>query len=178
MRADTFMSKTGATPGRLAALVLVAAAALALPLQAQSVLGTIRGTVTDPQGAVIKAAPVLITDENTGVPRSVDTDDEGRYEASNLRPGTYRVEIVTPSFKKFEEKGVVVTTGAVARVDARLTLGGVAETVTVSAEGANIVLESPSVSVGLDEQQLRDLPRNSRDVQSSLLLNTNVLGGS
>jgi hypothetical protein len=72
----------------------------------------------------------------------------------------------------------MVTTGAVTRVDARLTLGGVAETVTVSAEGANIVLESPSVSVGLDEQQLRDLPRNSRDMQSFLLLNPNVLGGS
>jgi hypothetical protein len=173
------MARTGARPaGRLAALVLVAAAALALPLRAQSVLGTIRGTVTDPQGAVIKSAPVLITDEKTGVPRTVDTDDEGRYEASNLRPGTYRVEIATPSFKKFEEPGVVVTTGAVTRVDARLTLGGVAETVTVSAEGANIVLESPAVSVGLDEQQLRDLPRNGRDVQDFLLLNPNVLGGS
>ena len=179
MRADSSMANTGARPaGRLAALVLVALAALALPLRAQSVLGTIRGTVTDPQGAIIKSAPVLITDENTGVPRTVDTDDEGRYEASNLRPGTYRVEIVTPSFKKFEEKAVVVTTGAVTRVDARLTLGGVAETVTVSAEGANIVLESPSVSVGLDQQQLRDLPRNSRDMQSFLLLNPNVLGGS
>ena len=178
MRADSFTGRTGARPaGRLILLVLVAAA-LALPLRAQSVLGTIRGTITDPQGAVIKATPVLITDEKTGVPRTVDTDDEGRYEASNLRPGTYRVEIVTPSFKKFEEPGVVVTTGAVTRVDAKLTLGGVAETVTVQAEGANIVLESPAVAVGLDEQQLRDLPRNSRDMQDFLLLNPNVLGGS
>ena len=66
-----------------------------------------------------------------------------------------------------------------ARVDAKLELGGVTETVTVSAEAINnIVLESPSVCVGLDEQQLRDLPRNSRDMQSFLLLNPNVLGGS
>jgi carboxypeptidase family protein len=180
MRADSFVPMPSArlAPGRLAALVLLAAAAMALPLRAQSVLGTIRGTVTDPQGGVIKATPVLITDESTGVPRTVDTDDEGRYEATNLRPGTYRVEIVTPSFKKYEEPGVVVTTGAVTRVDARLSLGGVTETVTVSAEGANIVVESPAVSVGLDQQQLRDLPRNSRDMQSFLLLNPNVLGGS
>ena len=53
------------------------------------------------------------------------------------------------------------------------------ETVTVSAEAtANIVLESPSVSVALDEQQLRDLPRNSRDMQDFLLLNPNVVGGN
>ena len=70
-------------------------------------------------------------------------------------------------------------TSGVTRIDARLELGGVAETVTVSGEAAaNIVTESPSVSVALDEQQLRDLPRNSRDMQDFLLLNPNVLGGS
>ena len=94
-------------------------------------------------------------------------------------PGTYRVEIVTTSFKKFEQTGVVVRTGGVARVDARLEIGTVAETVTVSAEALNnLVTDSPSVAVGLDAQQLRDLPRNGRDMQSFLLLNPNVLGGS
>ena len=161
----------------LLGLLLVAAAAL--PAGAQSVLGSIRGAVTDPQGGMVSGASVLITDEATGVPRTVDTDAEGRFEATNLRPGTYRVEIVTTNFKKFEQPGVVVQTGVVSRVDAKLQLGGVTETVTVSAEAANnIVLESPSVSVGLDSQQLRDLPRNSRDMQDFLLLNPNVLAGS
>jgi len=180
MRADAIVPgrRGRSAPGPLVPLLVLATALAALPLYAQSVLGTIRGTVTDPQGAVVKAAAVMVTDEATGVPRNVDTDDEGRYEVSNLRPGSYRVDVVTPSFKKFEQPGVVVTTGGVSRVDARLEIGGVAETVTVSAEGANIVVESPSVSVGLDAQQLRDLPRNGRDMQSFLLLNPNVLGGS
>ncbi len=113
------------------------------------------------------------------MPRSIETDHEGRFEAANLRAGTYRVEIVTTSFKKFEQKGVVVRTGGVARVDARLELGTVAETVTVSAEALNnLVTDSPSVAVGLDSQQLRDLPRNGRDMSDFLLLNPNVLGGS
>jgi len=182
MRADAFVQGPGmrrTPPGRLVLLVLLVAAAVAVPLHAQSILGTIRGVVTDPQGAVVASAAVLITDESTGVPRSAETDEQGRYEATNLRPGTYRVEIVTGTFKKFERTGVVVRTGGVARIDARLELGGVAETVTVSADALNnIVLESPSVSVGLDAQQLRDLPRSSRDMQSFLLLNPNVLGGS
>jgi hypothetical protein len=182
MRGHPFVAAPGARsapPRRLVLSILLAVAAVAVPLHAQSVLGTIRGSVIDPQGAAVPSATILITDEATGVPRTVDTDAEGRYEATNLRPGTYRVEVATTSFKKFEQAGVMVRTGGVARVDAKLELGSMSETVTVSAEVANnIVLESPSVAVGLDEQQLRDLPRNSRDMQSFLLLNPNVLGGS
>ena len=182
MRRHPFVSARGTgsfPPWRVFVWVLLAGAIAVSPAGAQSTLGTLRGTVTDPQGAAVPSTAVLIVDESTGVPRNVDTDQEGRYEATNLRPGTYRVEIVTPSFKKFERTGVVVRTGGVARVDARLEVSGVAETVTVSAEAINnLVLESPSVSVGLDSQQLRDLPRNSRDMQSFLLLNPNVLGGS
>ena len=65
---------------------------------------------------------------------TLETDAEGRYEASNLRPGTYRVEVVTTNFKKFERTGVLVRAAGTALVDVTLELGGVNETVTVSAE--------------------------------------------
>jgi hypothetical protein len=160
-------------------MALAVLLAVAAGVSAQSVLGTIRGTVTDPQGGVVKGAAVLITDEATGVPRTAETDAEGRFEAPNLRPGTYRVEVVTTSFKKFTQTGVLLRTSGVARVDARLEIGAITEAVTVNAEARNdIVVESPAVARGLDEQQLRDLPRDSRDMQSFLLLNPNVLGGS
>jgi hypothetical protein len=160
-------------------ILLLTAIGFAGVVHAQSFLGTIRGTVVDPQGAVVKGASVLVVDENTGVPRPVETDAEGRFEATNLRPGTYRVEVITPNFKKFDQTGVVVRAAGTARVDVKLELGAVTETVTVSAEGLNnITLESQAISRGLDEQQLRDLPRSSRDIQAFLLLNPNVLGGS
>src|SRR5688500_3882584 len=127
MRSFRFLSR-----GVPAALLV--ALGLSGPVGAQSVLGTIRGTVTDTQGGFVAAAAVLVTDEATGVPRTVDTDAEGRFEVTNLRPGTYRVEVTTPNFRKFEAAGVVVRTGGVARVDARLELSGVAETVSVVAE--------------------------------------------
>ncbi len=54
---------------------------------AQSFLGTVRGTVVDPQGAAVAGAAILIVDEATGAPRALETDAQGRYEAANLKPG-------------------------------------------------------------------------------------------
>jgi Carboxypeptidase regulatory-like domain len=164
---------------RRLALSFALALALVAPTWAQSFLGTIRGTVVDPQGAAVAGATILIVDEATGVPRTAATDAEGRYEAPNLRPGTYRIEVVTTNFKKAERTGVLLRASGVALADVKLELGAISETVTVSAEAQNnITLESQAIARGLDEQQLRDLPRSSRDVQDFLLLNPNVLGGS
>ena len=152
---------------------------LKTPAIAQSFLGTIRGTVLDPQGQVVPGAAVVITDEATGVPRTLETDGQGRYEAPDVRPGTYRVEVITQNFKKFERTGVVLRAAGTALVDVTLELGSLNETVTVSADLINnITLDNPAIARGLDEQQLHDLPRDGRDIQSFLLLNPNVVGGT
>jgi hypothetical protein len=173
------MRRVPSGPLALCLFLLALALASAAPAAAQSFLGTIRGTVVDPQGQVVKGAAVLIVDEATQVPRAVETDAQGRYEAANLRPGTYRVEVVTPNFKKFEQTGVLLRASGNALVDVHLEVGTLSETVTVSGEASNnITLDSQAISRGLDAQQLHDLPRSSRDVQSFLLLNPNVVGGS
>src|SRR6185295_6408564 len=124
------------------AVSLLIALAFAASVGAQSFLGAIRGTIVDPQGGAVKGAAVLITDEATNTPRSVDTDAEGRYEAPNLKPGLYRVEVITPNFKKFEQTSVLVRASGTALVDVTLEVGGVSETLTVSGEANNITLES------------------------------------
>ena len=181
MREDAFRAAPEPRGARFRRLALagILAMAIAAPALAQSFLGTIRGTVTDPQGAAVPKASVLIVDQSTGVPRPVETDAQGRYEAANLRPGTYRIEVVTTNFKKAERTGIILIASGTALADVKLEIGSVSETVTVSAEANNnITLESQAVAVGLDAQQLRDLPRNSRDIQDFLLLNPNVVGGS
>jgi hypothetical protein len=91
----------------------------------------------------------------------------------------YKVEVLTPNFKKFEQTSVLVRAAQTALVDVSLEVGGVTETVTVSGEAANnITLDSPAISRGLDEQQLHDLPRSSARHPGFLLLNPNVVGGS
>ena len=154
------------------ALVVVVAGAAA----AQSTLGTIRGTVQDSTGGVVVGAAVLVTDQDTGVPRTSESDNAGNFEIPNLRAGNYRVDISQSGFKSFQQPDVVLRAGEVVRIDARLAVGGSAETVTVTAQAAAIQRESQAIQGGLDAQQLQTLPQGTRDVQNFLYLNPNVVG--
>jgi len=162
----------------LLGLLLATLAVAAAPASAQTTLGTIRGTVYDPQQGIVPGATVLVTDESTGVSREATTDAQGLYEFPDLRPGTYSVTASLSGFKTVQRTGVVLRPTNRIVVDIRLEVGGLEDVVTVTAEGQNnITLESQAIARGLDEQQLRDLPRNSRDIQDFLILNPNVVGG-
>ncbi len=145
---------------------------------AQTTFGTIRGVVYDPQEGLVPGATVVVTDESTNVSRETQSDAQGLFEVSNLRPGTYTVTATLSGFKKVQRTGVLLRAASVVRSDLHLEVGGVENVVTVTAEGQNnITMESQAISRGLDEQQLRDLPRNSRDIQDFLTLNPNIVGG-
>jgi hypothetical protein len=158
-------------------LVIVMAIIAAVPAAAQTTLGTIRGTIFDPQQQVIPGATVIVTDEATGVSREAQTDPQGHFEIPNLRPGTYSVVANISGFRKAQRTGVVLRAASVVLIDLGLAIGNLEDVVTVTAGGTNITTESQAIARGLDEQQLRDLPRNSRDIQDFLTLNPNVVGG-
>ena len=151
--------------------------AAAIPAVAQTTLGTIRGTVFDPQQHVVPGATVVVTDESTNVAREAQTDSQGSFEIPNLRSGTYTVTATLTGFSKAQRTGVLLRAASIAHTDLSLAVGSLEDVVTVTAGGTNITVESPSIARGLDEQQLRDLPRNSRDIQDFLTLNPNIVGG-
>jgi hypothetical protein len=168
-------------PLRITAVLLmwlVTSALGAWPSTAQTTFGTIRGTVFDQQQGIVPGVTVIVTDEATAVTRETQTDTQGLFEVSNLRPGSYTVTASLSGFKKVQRKGIALRAASVSLADIHLEVGGLESVVTVSAEGQNnISLESQAIARGLDEQQLRDLPRNSRDIQDFLTLNPNIVGG-
>src|ERR1700729_2216120 len=78
---------------------------------AQRDLGTITGTVTDPQGAAVANAKIVIIEDATGLTYNVQSDDSGTYSRPLLKPGTYTVTVEAPGFRKEEQKGITVNPG-------------------------------------------------------------------
>ncbi|MGZ8843986.1 MAG: carboxypeptidase regulatory-like domain-containing protein, partial [Pyrinomonadaceae bacterium] len=110
--------------------------------------GTINGTVTDPNGAVVPGANVTITNMTTNQSWNTRTSNEGTYHSPVLSPGNYSVKVDSPGFKSHLRQYVSVTTALPANANISLEVGNISETVTVTAtDGANVINQS-SYSVG------------------------------
>jgi hypothetical protein len=90
----------------------------------------VRGTVTDPSGAVVPKATVHLIDANE-VERVATTDDKGRYVFENVAPGSYQIRVIVTGFETFEQAGVQVSSGAGATVNAPLRISSQRQDVTV-----------------------------------------------
>src|SRR6201996_1473604 len=104
-----------------------------LPAGAQAVYGSIFGTITDNSGAVVPNATVTVIDISKGTKVSVQTNSSGSYTVQHLIPDTYRVEVDVTGFNKSAADNVVVYADTAPKVDLKLSVGSVSNTVTVSA---------------------------------------------
>ena len=132
-------------------------------LVAQSYQGGVRGAVADPQGGAVPSAKISLINTSTGVARTTLTTSDGTYVFSNVDPATYSVVAESPSFKRFEQKGVNIGTQEFVTVDVKLEVGNVTQSVTVTEEVP--LVESSNASQGqvIDRQQLVDLPNLGRN---------------
>ncbi len=130
------------------------------PARAQSVYGSIFGTVTDKTGAVVPGATVTVTDEAKGTVETVVTNGTGDYTVSHLVPDTYDVSITAKGFKGFVAKGIVVQADTSPRQDVALEVSGAgSETITVDADSVpQLKTDRADVSTIFDQQQVQDLP--------------------
>ena len=141
-------------------------------------LGTIRGTVTDSSGAAIPNATVTITDALTNTARQTQTNSQGHYEMFGLRPGAYRVVITAPGMDKKEITDVELKGSDSVSADAVLKVSARQESVVVSLEAPAINSEDQTISQTLDNQQVIELPRDTRNVYTFLYLNPNITQGA
>jgi hypothetical protein len=141
--------------------VCVILLAPALPLRAQVPTGTVVGTVTDPQGAVVAKAKVTITNKDTGAARVLETGAEGTYSAASLPPGTYEIRAEAPGFAAIDRTAEVLT-GATISVNLAMQVGTTREIIEVVGEAATINPESHTVQGVVARPQIENLPLNGR----------------
>jgi len=140
----------------LSLVVLIFSCACLLP--AQETRGSIVGTVTDPQGAVIPGATVAVTNLAMNTTVRLTTSAGGYYEALLLLPGRYSVSVEAPGFRRAVRSGLTLGLGEQLRVDISLELGPVTETVTVTGEAS--ILDTSTVTTGrvITNKEIMDLP--------------------
>lgn len=144
-------------------------------LLAQTSTGTITGTATDSTGSAVRGATITITRVDQNTSRTFITNDDGIYEAKFLPIGGYTVTATSQGFKQIITKGLDLTVGQVMRVDFHLVVGGVQETVEVTAGAAQqIKTETSDVGQIIDEKQVADLPLNGRNFADLIPLNAGV----
>jgi Carboxypeptidase regulatory-like domain/TonB dependent receptor-like, beta-barrel/TonB-dependent Receptor Plug Domain len=144
------------------ALAVIAPLITSTPTSAQVTTGTIVGRVSDPNG-VVPGASVTVRETNKGTSNTYVTDETGSYTAPFLVPGTYAVEVNAPGFKKWVREGIILEVNQRARVDAKLDLGGVEETTTVTAFTPLLRTDSSEIGTVIDSRYVQNLPLNTRN---------------
>jgi hypothetical protein len=134
------------------------------PAKGIELYGRIRGTVTDPSGAVISGATVTVVNDATGISRTMLTGADGNYQAFQLpAPSTYSVKVEMKGFKSYEAHGIPLGVEQTYVLNVALELGAITQRVTV--EAAPVQVEKTSIELGatISGTEIVDMPLNGRN---------------
>lgn len=149
----------------LSGLLIVVLAILPAYAQVDYSTGTLRGTVVDPQGAVVANATVTVTNPATGITKTVKTGADGSYQVPVLPPGTYQVTIEGQGFNKEVAKGIQITVGQIAIYDAHMKVGSAMETIEVSTDNVPLIqTEQTQQANTINSLQVEELPNINHDI--------------
>jgi hypothetical protein len=156
---------------------IAAAALLAAPAQiwAQGTTGSISGTVTDESKAIMPGVTITVKNPETGLERSVVSDDQGRYRVLNLPPGPYQVTAELQGFSPVLRDDLTVAIGRDLLVDIELKVGGVSEQVTVAGETASVSIGTTTAGGVVTTRQIAELPLNGRSFMQLATLQPGVI---
>jgi len=127
---------------------------------------TIVGTITDPSGAAVPNVKISLTNTDTGIVTTVTSSTDGQYVAPGLHIGHYMVRAAATGFKVAEEKGITLQVGDRTRVDFKLQVGNVQETVTVEANAAVVQTDTGEISTVVTGQQISEIAVNGGSIFS------------
>src|SRR6266849_5407992 len=159
-------------PALAACLLLVFSSSA---LRAQSTNASLTGRVTDPSKGVIADAKVAAISTATNVRYETTTNTSGEFYLTNLPPGTYRLEIEKPGFKKLIKPDVSLHVQDALAIDFELTLGSTTESITVESGARLLDTESGTVSTVIDRTFVESLPLDGRSFQTLIMLTPGVV---
>jgi hypothetical protein len=135
---------------------------------------SLRGTVTDPQKAVIATAKVTLTDQSAGISRSAVSSDAGEFQFLQVRPGVYSLTVESSGFATRQLDGIKLLVDTPSTVDVALELATSASTVSVVADVAQLNTVDASIGNAFQQKQIESLPLQTRNVVQLLSLQPGV----
>ncbi len=136
--------------------------AWAASLQAQSQASSLSGTITDSPGSVAPGVEVKIVNVETGESFQAASNESGNYTLPLVKPGRYDLAAETAGFKRYQQSGIVLETGAPGRIDIRLEVGVVTESVSVNASVALLQTSTSSVGAVVENRTIINMPLINR----------------
>jgi hypothetical protein len=140
----------------------------------QSSTTSLRGTVTDPQAAVVAGAEVVLADLATAFSRTQKTDDHGVYQLLQVPPGTYTVSVGASGFTTSRKEGVVLQVNTPATLNFVLHIGAATTTVDVQSEAPPVNTVDASLGNPFDAKQILEIPSEGRNAVELLSLQAGV----
>ncbi|MEZ5365412.1 MAG: carboxypeptidase regulatory-like domain-containing protein [Bryobacterales bacterium] len=158
---------------------IVALSALcALTAFGQQSMGTISGTVSDQQGAVIPGAQVNVVNTSTNAVFSTVTNERGGYVAPGLAVGEYEITAESAGFKRAVHSGVTLQVNQIAQINLTLEVGAVAEVVEVTGEAPLVSASDATLGEVIERKSVADLPLNGRNALALTMLNAGVVSNA
>jgi len=163
--------RSGSRVFTLSAVVILALSTLTL---AQTATTSLRGTITDPKGAVLPGAVVTIVDVQNGYSRTVKTDGHGEYQFLQLPPSTYTVAVNSAGFAEVKQEGVHLLVSVPSTLNFGLQVQGQTITVEVSGEAAHVNTTDATMGNAFETKQIVELPFEGRNPVEILSLQAGV----
>lgn len=159
-------------------LALAFIVSVLMPLAAQQSTGTISGTVTDAQDAVVVGAQVEVAHLDTGAVFRTTSNEQGNYIAPGQAVGRYEVRVTMQGFKKAVRSGIVLQVNQNALVNVSLQVGQLMESVEVTAQAALVDTGSATLGQVVENRRVQELPLNGRSALALTLMTAGVVSNS
>jgi outer membrane receptor protein involved in Fe transport len=151
----------------VAGLLFLSSVFLALPSRGDVTRFELQGTVTDTTGASLPGATVTLRNIDTGLSQTATTNESGGYRFAPLDPkGRWSLTAELTGFRSQRQEGLTFKANTEPRIDFQLDLGGLEETITVSAQAPVVETRASDLKQTVGDEQVANLPNNGRDFMS------------